>query len=302
MRISEDDDTVKLSTKSLSLGRYNVCIRELVDNHRNDIVRNVEIPVRVDVLQGKAPPEYRILHTSRIAIGKTAVTRLDSGETAPPNKHYVEFVKAVHRTSGEAKDLAFGQDGAEVDGRQLLKDFHLQRFEKFGPLHETLYREAAAAEDLDTFNVAVWPRIEHDITGYEKPSEGETKELPAETKALLGKAVESRALVVEKMQKMGVDVKQTPEHALVVLATLTAAQVKELAKDKAIGKMFLDDSTSVPDLINSKNIARAPQAQALGFTGSGVHVAVFENGPIDLTNLQFVDRFLANPLRPNILV
>ncbi|KAK0718492.1 hypothetical protein B0T26DRAFT_624167, partial [Lasiosphaeria miniovina] len=69
-----------------------------------------------------------------------------------------------------------------------------------------------------------------------------------------------------------------------------------LAKDTTVGKIFLDDSSSVPDLANSEAIAYAPGAQALGFTGRGVHVAVFEAGPADLANLSFAGRYQPNPV------
>ncbi|KAK3369290.1 hypothetical protein B0T24DRAFT_580220 [Lasiosphaeria ovina] len=69
-----------------------------------------------------------------------------------------------------------------------------------------------------------------------------------------------------------------------------------LAKDTTVGKIFFDDSSSVPDLANSEAIAYAPGAQALGFTGRGVHVAVFEAGPADLTNLSFAGRYQPNPV------
>jgi subtilisin family serine protease len=42
-------------------------------------------------------------------------------------------------------------------------------------------------------------------------------------------------------------------------------------------------------------VAQANQALALGHTGSGVRVAVFEDGPSDLTNLRYEARYQANP-------
>ncbi|KAK3314017.1 hypothetical protein B0H66DRAFT_482522 [Apodospora peruviana] len=64
---------------------------------------------------------------------------------------------------------------------------------------------------------------------------------------------------------------------------------------RAIGNIFLDDPASVLDLADSQAVSRADQAHALGFTGRGVHVAVFENGPADLTDLAFAGRWTPNP-------
>lgn len=294
--VSGDDGTVKLSTEGLSTGRYYVRIRELLDIDGNEIAQSVEIPVGIDVLHGKVPADYFVQHASRIAVGKTSLARLDSGEEAPSGHRYVEFIKAVHRTTGKPKDLAFDQHGAEVDGPKVLKEFHLRRFDEFGPLHATLHNKVEEAKDADKFDVAVWPLIKHDLTGYEKSNAGEATAPPAEAKPLLDKAIKVRRAIVDKIQKLGGDVKHTPEQALAVFVTLTAAQVKELAKDTTVGKIFFDDSSSVPDLANSEAIAYAPGAQALGFTGRGVHVAVFEAGPADLTNLSFAGRYQPNPV------
>ncbi|KAH7169859.1 hypothetical protein EDB81DRAFT_676197 [Dactylonectria macrodidyma] len=76
---------------------------------------------------------------------------------------------------------------------------------------------------------------------------------------------------------------------------LKPGQIREFAKSNDVGKVFFDDPKAVPDLVDSMAIARVPQAIALGFTGSNVRVAVFEEGPSDLSNLQFEDRYQSIP-------
>ncbi|KAK3311838.1 peptidase S8/S53 domain-containing protein [Apodospora peruviana] len=291
-----EDGTLKLCTEDLTPGRYNVRVRELVDEKGKEIVGNLEIPIRIERLRGQVPLSYRIQHASRLAIGKTSLTPLDGDQNPPTGTRSIEFVKAVHRTSGQPKDLAFDQDGVEVDGPKLLKEFRLRRFDEFGLVHQTLHSKLAAAKENDKFDVAVWPRIQFDLTGYEKPNKAEIKAPPPEGKALLDKAINSRNALVQKFQNIGVNVNKTPEEALAVHVTLTTAQIRTLAKDKeAIGNIFLDDPASVLDLADSQAVSRADQAHALGFTGRGVHVAVFENGPADLTDLAFAGRWTPNP-------
>ncbi|KAK3368784.1 hypothetical protein B0H63DRAFT_442012 [Podospora didyma] len=92
-------------------------------------------------------------------------------------------------------------------------------------------------------------------------------------------------------------VKVSKADGTVTLSTkaLSRGRYYELAVDKAVGKVFLDDSSSVPDLVDSETVARAIEAQNLGFKGKGVHVAVFENGPIDLSKLEFAGRYTSSP-------
>jgi len=293
--INESDNTVKVSTQGISPGRYTVQVAGLLDDQGNDIEAFFEMPIRVNTLYGKVLPDHRVEYASRVAMGKTSLRHFESGKAAPPGYRYVEFVKTTHRATGRGRDVTFYEDGTEVDGTQLIKDFYLSHFEEFGVLQESLHHSVASAHDADKFEAVVFPRIEHDIGGYEKPSEGEVKEMPPAAKAILAKTVQSRELVVEKLQKIGAPIKQSAGETLVVRATLTAAQIRGLAKDKAIGGIYGDDSTSVPDLSLSMGLAHAPPAHALGVRGAGVRVAVWENGPEILTNLDFRARFLTVP-------
>ncbi|KAG2025731.1 hypothetical protein GB937_002453 [Aspergillus fischeri] len=63
----------------------------------------------------------------------------------------------------------------------------------------------------------------------------------------------------------------------------------------SVNRVFLDDRTGLNDLVNSEAIGRAAPAQALGYTGLGVRVAVFEAGPSDLTYLAFDGRYTESP-------
>lgn len=75
---------------------------------------------------------------------------------------------------------------------------------------------------------------------------------------------------------------------------MTASAIRELAKED-VGLLMLDDQTAIPDLGTQIAISRTDGAYALGFTGNGVRVAVFENGPNDTTDLDFQERWTPNP-------
>ena len=52
---------------------------------------------------------------------------------------------------------------------------------------------------------------------------------------------------------------------------------------------------SIFDLGNSISIARSDRAHLLGFDGTGIDVAVWENGPDIVTNLDIEGRFTTSP-------
>ena len=55
--------------------------------------------------------------------------------------------------------------------------------------------------------------------------------------------------------------------------------------------MFLRDEEVVLDLGHSIAVARSDRAQLLGFDGTDINVAVWENGPDVVTNLDIERRF-----------
>ncbi|KAH8645562.1 peptidase S8/S53 domain-containing protein [Tricladium varicosporioides] len=293
--IDEKSGTIKVSTKGLGPGKYQLRIHELLDTENKQIVNHMVIPLGIDDLVGEVPPELRIEHATHLAIGKTDIVRLDPGDQEPSDFDYVEFVKAIHREKGDPVDLAFDKKGDRVDGQKLLKDLQHRRYNKFGSLHETLFNHLERGKDSDRVDVVVWPRVQGDLTGYEKPNHGEIKEPPPEARDRMKEALRSRSDVVDILKKLGGTVKDTPEEALAIYASLTVSQARKLAKSDGIGKAFLDDRTGVLDLVDSLAVAHATEAQALGYTGVGVHAAVFEAGPSDLADLQFAGRFQPNP-------
>lgn len=293
--VDEKGEIIRISTKDLRPGKYQLRIHELLDTKGEEILNHALIPFGIGALAGKVPGELRVEHATHVAIGKISLRRLEPGERAPPDFKYVEFVKAVHRQKGEQVHLAFDEKGEQVDGQAMLDDYQLRRYAKFGRLHETLFNHLEGGRDSDQVDVAVWPHIKEDLTNYKKPNHGEIKEPPQEARDLLKEAIRTRSAVVDKLKKLGAKVKDTPQETLVIYASLRADKVRDLAKSDDVSRIFLDDRTAIRDLADSEAISRVKQAHALGFIGLGVHVAVFEDGPSDVSNLVFADRYLQNP-------
>lgn len=106
---------------------------------------------------------------------------------------------------------------------------------------------------------------------------------------------ENCSILVGLLKEQGGTVQDGPAEALAIYATLITAQVRSLAKSDSVGRVFLDGRTGIPDLANSEAVSRATQAQALRYTGVGVHVAVFEGGPENLKDLEYAGRYVSSP-------
>lgn len=294
--IDSTDTIIRVSTKNLGTGRFRLHLHELLDANGKELVKYIMVPFALIALTGKVPGDRRVEHATRVALGEVTFIRLTMREQPQPNVKYIEFVKAVSRESGEPVDLAFNEKGEEVDGHSALADVQNRRYNKFGKLHETLFGHLKAANDDDDINVVVWPNLKVDLTSYEKPTTGEIKEPLPEALKLLEEAIVSRTAAVDKLKELGATVRETPAEIPLIYASLSASQARKLAKVEIVGNVFLDDKTGIPDLADSLAVARAPQAQALGYTGTGVSVAVFEAGPSNLNNLAFAGRFSTMPL------
>ena len=59
--------------------------------------------------------------------------------------------------------------------------------------------------------------------------------------------------------------------------------------------VLLDDRTAITDLADSIAVAHSNTAHSAGFDGTGIRVAVWEDGPSVTTNLAFAGRFSTTP-------
>ncbi|KAJ6126115.1 hypothetical protein N7471_010608 [Penicillium samsonianum] len=237
----------------------------------------------------------RVVYASYIADSKEATQKLLPGVTAPSGFQYVAFVQALNDQDDSPVSLAFNEKGEQIDGKSILERFHQGQFAKFGRLHEILRRKITNIRASQDINVAVWPEFELDLTGYDKPNEGEIREPPAAARALIADAVNVRSAIVKAMKDLGVMVKETPPEQLFIYVSPNVSQLPNIEQIHGVGQIVFDDRTGVNDLADSEAIGRAAQAQALGYTGQGVRVGVFEAGPSDLTCLTFDGRYTENP-------
>ena len=149
-------------------------------------------------------------------------------------------------------------------------------------------------KSTDEVDIVIWLTLT-DVSNYVKPAGALIKERPEEERRLLEKAKGEKMVAVNRLKSFGVDVKAVSENYPCVHATLKAEHAQKLARGDDICKLYLDDRSARPALNQALAIARAPQAFNLGSRGAGVHVAVWEGGPFDTTDLDYAGRYWQYP-------
>ena len=295
--LADGDKTINVSTKVLPTGGYDLVISELLEAKGERFPKLIVIPFKLDKLAGKVPDGARVDNIARVQIGEHHSRKLRPGQDAEKDTEYVEFVKYVDAKSNKPDEVAFDRHGQRVDGIAKIDGLRRRRLAKFGRLHENLHDHIQGKSDKDTVDVVVWPHLDKALTTHDKPTDKPADGPTSGEKEADKEIAKRKDKVTKTLQDLGAKIQNRHTNSPAVHATVTVAQAQKL-KDSSpddVGVALLDDTRGFPDLANSQAIGRANQAQNRGFTGSGVKVAVFEDGPSILTNLTFAGRYQANP-------
>ncbi len=278
------------------LGACELVISELLGIKGKMLVDRYRLPFSVVPISGKVPADVRVEHAVRLFIGDLNVVRLAPGELTRAG--YVDVVKAVHRTKGTPVEMAFDQRGERVDIEKRLAELAKRRADKYGRIHETLFQRIEHAKENDRVAIVVWPRVTLAAAPYEKPADRRLVEPPDGDKRLAATLRKTSAALRTVLQRSKIGISregQLDEAVPCIRATATVAQIRRLAENKAVGAILFDDVSAINDLGDSIAVARSDRAHLAGFDGTGIRVAVFEDGPSDTTNLTFANRFTATP-------
>ncbi len=286
-----------------ALGSYQLTVRELLGPKGERLVDEFLLPFSVIPITGQIPPELRVEHAARLVIGDLAVERLTPGQLTRGG--YIDAIKAVSRKDGTPVELAFTDKGERVDLASRYAELSKRRVEKYGRLHEALYDRIANEKADAKIPVIIWPRIELPPAPFEKPADKRSVEPPEGERKVVEILAKATASLRDTLTNLKVfvakdDRSQKPDDAVpLVRATATVAQLRELARNPNIGIIHFDDTTAINDLKDSIGVARSDRAQNLGFDGTGIRVAVWEDGPSVLTNLSFAGQFSTTPNASN---
>ena len=293
--LADEDKAIHISTGVLPTGKYDLVINELLGAKDDRFPKLIVIPFQLDKLAGPVPDGVRVEKVTRVQIGEHHSRKLRPGQDAEKDTEYVEFVKFVE--NNKPKELAFDHNGQRVDGNAKIGGLRRRRLAKFGRLHENLHDHIQDKNDKDTVDVVVWPHLDRSCISHDKPMD-KPADGPTSGEKEADKEISKRKDKVTKvLRDLGAEIQSRRTKSPAVHATMTISQARKL-KDSdpdQVGVALLDDTRGFPDLANSQAISRANDAHNRGFTGSGVKVAVFEEGPLVLTNLVFDGQYQTNP-------
>ena len=279
------------STKGgLLPGHHTLLVRALLTDKRQRIEEDVEIPFFVTDSKSKVPATVRVESMTRLRVQDLGTERLASDRR--PSGKYVEVMKAVNRKTGAPVELAFDETGQRVEPQRIFQRILENRVRKFGKLHETLYARLQKTDAKTRIPVALWLLSEEALAMGEKKVKGPTEQ---PTKQELSRRKAIAASTRSFMQKVGCRYEERGLRAdglaPVVYAELTREEIQSVVKLPEVVAAFLYETKGIDDLVDSMAIANSDDVQSLGFKGSGVKVAVWEDSPDVTTNLSITARY-----------
>jgi len=295
-RIKVTKRTVQVEAPEVAPGALRLVISELLGAKGEMLVEHYVLPFSVIPISGKLPADLRIEHAARVVINEFDVVRLAPGQEARGG--HIDVVKAVNRKDGMPIELAFDERGERVEYGKRLAELAARRQAKYGRIHETLFNQLEQAKDADRIPIIVWPKLELPAAPYEKPTHERSLRPPEAELKIDAEIRERSGQMRAALERYKVDLDKADaadKHAFPLRASATAEQIRALAQNDAVGAIHFDDRSAITDLGNSISIARTDLAHVAGFDGTGIRVAVWEDGPSDTTDLSFAARFTASP-------
>jgi hypothetical protein len=293
VRLSRDGRTATfVPDEPLEPGAHTLTVGELVTTRGKRLSDGMTIPFVVAGSNAKPRSNLRVQSIVRLRVNGSATERLSLDE--PATGKYVEVVTAVDRKTGKPTELAFDERGNRVDHEQLFAKLENSRRRKYGKLHPTLYAQLERGGNRRV-PVAIWVAVE-DEPRPEKREKGEIKRRPPAEREHAKHIAEMAGVVADLAQGYGATEIEIDDAAPVVFARLTPDAIRRLQRRKEVAALFLHEQEGLLDLKDSMAIAQSDRVQSnLSFTGTGVDVAVYEDGPDDTTDLSITAQFLTSP-------
>jgi hypothetical protein len=279
----------------LPLGRHVLQIGPLLSKSNGALVPEMAIPFQLVETAGRLPAEVAIESMVRLRPTANGFWRLPL--YAPSRGKYVDVMKGVNRKTGAPVALAFDQAGKRVDVDRVLKGIERKRAARLGKLDERLKQRLQGAGLDEVLHVAVW------ANGLDEIESGEKRGLERDAEDRIPRAAAVRADAVAKLARdVGEIVKgagakkiRLDDAAPVVFAQMTKRSIQALAKRNEVAAIFFYEPEGIEDLVDSIAIANSDDVQTAGPKGSGVKVAVWENGPTSTTDLVIEARYDSTP-------
>jgi hypothetical protein len=267
--------------KKMKNGWQMLKIGELTTGKGEKIEVNCEIPFFVTNSKAKIPGNLSVESIVRLKINSSSTSRLPAD--AEVKGKFIEIMKASDKKNGKPFELAFNEKGTRVNHKTILAEMAKNQVKKYGKLHPALYNQFAK-EDKQ-LPVAIWIAANEDLPVINR-LRLKPYQMPKQTFSYKKKMTELTyqfsGLLKEKLGKREII---SDPLAPLVYTQLTKKECLELAKHKQVEGFFLSETKGIDDLTDSMAIANTDDVHTLGYTGTGIRVAVWENGPDDTDDL-----------------
>lgn len=273
---------------SFASGRNTLYLSDLYTPDGRPIEIDLEVPFVIVDSQVTFPREVKVESYSRVAVLDDRIRRASHSESPT-----YELMKGTQRSNGKPWEAAYDKTGKEVDFNQVRAGVMKARLDRYGKLEPRL-QERLAGGETERLSVALWLRGSPPVKA--KSDRQEARKVPPAEAAARKTFVDQTYRFTEqyKIAELGGNVR-VDQAAPVIFAELDRKTIRSLADVPEVSMIFLYDKEGVEDLTDSIAIAQSDDAHDLGYTGSGVKVAVYESGPDDTTNLRITARFRSNP-------
>ena len=286
--------------KGLPPGHQTLIVDGLVSkDHRRRLGDRIEIPFFVDRLQGKGlrhrpRREPRRACASSDSRHRTLARRPQAGWPLHRDHESRATARRARPYASRSTSRAAGSIRTpSSSGSQK------NRARRFGKLARIAARPRA--EDRARphgFPIAIWLHGEDPLDPAEKKERGETKRPTRQSAGSRSKAIAKVAHDFTRASSGNIAsaATATDPSAPVVYASLTREQVRRSPARPEVAGLFLHETTGIDDLTDSIAIANSDDVHTLGFRGSGVKVAIWENAPDVTTNLSITARYKTSGL------
>lgn len=289
--ISFDAGALVIDTSGLAIGGHTVLVNGIPASGKVKGRQDTAIDVIVIETPASFDEAFAVFHSTRIRIGDLDIESLPM--TAGTDGEFRDIFKVVARDGTKTDTLAFDQSGERVDIDEELEAFAKRRQDRYGRIEPALYDDLERGGEVE---VAVWASTAGvDVPAPEKSEKRRARKPGRSDKRTTTVWTELAEKLAEAGREYGLEVDRIDQAAPVVYGRIPAEAVPKLAEHELVAGVFRHDRDGVDDLDDSIAVHNSDDAHAAGFTGSGVDVAVYEEGPDVTTNLVISDRFDTSP-------
>jgi hypothetical protein len=293
IRFSRDSRSVTWSpAENLAPGRHVLRVGPVLSADGKELSPGIMVPFQFVRTAARIPRDTAVESMVRLTTGGRRLSLYDSARG-----RYVEIMKATSRESGEPLRLAFDEAGNRVDGERFLADLERKRLGE-GKLQPALRSRLRRVRADEAVHVAVWAALDDDVDPNDKreaerlaPRAAEPRFVAPRRKAMRERTQQVGGLV----EGVGGKELRMDDAAPVVFAKVPKRAVQELAARDEVAGVFLYEPEGIEDLQDSIDVANSDDVHDLGVEGSGVKVAVWENGPTSTANLVIEARYTSSP-------